>query len=234
MKDSMGKIVLFGLVASLLTMPTFAAPFDEGAVTSIDKHGKTSIASDSKGTPDVSSFDSMKSLTQWLSRQKKGWFKKNNFDAVIAENIDLAQSFDDLIFLVAKTSDKNLKDRLVKMAAKKAATPREILAAAKQVATRSGAGALRNGLVLDWAKGQAKDVGDVVELVKYYRTILLEQRDEMDHKLLEVGVRYVKTQEDANQLLGLQKYAIRRASLINLLNSQVKTAGLKDIVLPQE
>ncbi len=218
------------LVGAMIALPAFAGPFDEDAKARIDQRGTPPAGEVAK----VSGFDSMTSLVQWLSGQKKGFGKKAAIDAVVAANIGLAETYDDLVFLAAKTSDKDLRDRLVKMAAKKAATPTEILAAAALVATRSGAGALKNGLVLDWAKTRARNVGEVVELVNYYRTILLEQRDEMDHKLLEVAVRYVKSQEEVNQVLSLQRYAIRRASLINLLSARVKIAGLKGIALPQK
>ena len=215
--------ILAVLMACLICCPAFAGPFD----------GKTTTVGQSKKV-DAGQFDSMKSLIQWVSSQKKGFFGKLEIDPVISANIDLAQSFSDLIYFISKTTDKDLKDRLVKMAAQKAKTPSEVLLAAKLVAKRSGAGDLRNGLVLDWAKTQARDLSDVVELVKYYRTILLEQRDEMDHRLIEAGVPYVKTQTDVDQLLSLQKYSIRRASLITLLKGQVKKAGLERITLPRE
>lgn len=215
----MKKIILVCFIGSLMALPSFAGPFDDKNTAKINQ---------------TVEFDSMKSLIQWISSQKKGIFKKTNFDEAISANIDLAKCYADLIYLASKTTDKDLKDRLVRLAAAKAQTPSEIRIATKLVATRSGAGAFKDDLVLEWAKTQARDLDDVVELVTYYRTILLEQRGEMDHRLLEIGVRYVRTQTDVDRLLGLQTYSLRRAALLNLLKGQIKQAGLEGITLPRK
>jgi hypothetical protein len=234
----MKRIVSIALLAILVPPGLFAGRFGDVEVNVRRPGGTDGSQASSNRQASGQKFETIAEFRAWLANRKTGLLafrQKPETDRVITANLDLATTLEDLCFLAQKTTNEALRAILVKRAVPLATTPEEAIEAAELLNPGSisddSARKAFDSVISKWAKENARDIRDLIELARCTKT---GPRDyfALRATILEAGVRFVHTQEDADALLGAQTYKNQQADLIRSLQRRIKSANLTGIVLP--